>query len=155
MAKRHSALVKQATLEKVAAKMNLAPYIRVSSKDAALSGSMIADVVEALLAAIYLDSNFETAEKCVQYYWKDLLYQEATPPEDAKSSLQEWAQGRGYALPEYRLIERTGPDHRPSFAVEVHLANYTPQRGEGASKQAAEKAAAQAFLTVLKERHEA
>jgi ribonuclease-3 len=65
---------------------------------------------------------------------------------DAKSALQEWAQGRGLALPEYVEIARKGPDHAPLFTSEVRIAGLRPARGEGASKRAAEQAAASALL---------
>jgi ribonuclease-3 len=65
---------------------------------------------------------------------------------DPKSALQEWAQGQGLALPMYIEVERTGPDHAPRFTSEVHIKGRPPARGEGASKRAAEQAAATALL---------
>lgn len=153
LAKRHSALVRQESLEIVADKINLKASIRVSSKDTAITGSMIADVMEALFAAMYLDGGFGPPDQFIRKYWQGLLRQEITPPEDGKSALQEWAQARSFALPEYQIIERSGPDHRPNFVVEVRVKDFPPQRGEGLSKQAAEKMAAQTLLKYLKEHH--
>ena len=65
---------------------------------------------------------------------------------DAKSALQEWAQGKGLALPEYVEVSRKGPDHAPRFTSEVRIDGCAPARGEGASKRAAEQAAARALL---------
>jgi ribonuclease-3 len=65
---------------------------------------------------------------------------------DAKSALQEWAQGQGLALPEYVEVARRGPDHAPRFTAEVRIAGRKPARGEGANKRAAEQAAAAELL---------
>ena len=65
---------------------------------------------------------------------------------DAKSALQEWAQGQGLDLPDYVEIARDGPDHAPRFTSEVRIKSKKPARGEGASKRAAEQAAATALL---------
>jgi ribonuclease-3 len=152
LAKRHSALVKQSTLLRVAEKIELASYIRVASKDTKATDSMIADVLEAIFAAIYLDSDFVSAQKVIQKLWQDLVVENILPPEEGKSALQEWAQARGLKLPDYKIVERTGPDHMPVFQVEVTLSDYPPQRGQGTSKQAAEKEAANALLHYLQEK---
>jgi len=65
---------------------------------------------------------------------------------DAKSALQEWAQGKGLALPEYVEVSRKGPDHAPRFTSEVRIDGCAPARGEGAAKRAAEQSAARALL---------
>jgi len=72
--------------------------------------------------------------------------------QDAKSALQEWAQGRGLALPKYVALERTGPDHAPVFTCEVRIAGEEPQHGTGASKRAAEQAAATIMLAALNDK---
>lgn len=151
LAKRHSALVKQDTLEKVAARIDLKNHIRVSSKDTVVTGSMLSDVIEAILAALYLDGGYSAAERFIKKYWHDYLFQDITPPEDGKSALQEWAQARGLPLPEYKIIEKSGPDHQPTFIVEVCLKDYPCYNGQGTSKQMAEKQAAQALLRHLRD----
>jgi ribonuclease-3 len=65
---------------------------------------------------------------------------------DAKTALQEWAQGRGLALPQYSVVSREGPDHAPLFTAEVRIRSLEPERGEGASKRLAEQAAAARLL---------
>lgn len=153
LAKRHSALVRQETLEKIAHNIHLKDHIRVSSRDTQVSGSMMSDVLEALLGALYLDGGYNVAEKFIITHWRELLHSEVTPPEDGKSALQEWAQARGLSLPVYDIAERSGPDHKPHFVVKATLADYPPQMGEGASKQAAQKVAAKALLQYLKEQN--
>ena len=83
--------------------------------------------------------------------WTPLLEAERIPPQDAKTALQEWAQGRGLALPEYREVRREGPPHEPVFTVEVSVIGQTPARGEGRSKRLAEQAAAARLLAELDE----
>lgn len=152
LAKRHSSLVKQGFLETVAQEIKLEQHIVISDKKP--SASMLADVVESLIAALYLDGGFEVAANFIRSHWLETISQDIKPPEDSKSALQEWAQGRGISLPEYTILERSGPDHRPSFVVQVKLPNYPPQQAPRATKQIAEKLAAQLLLNFLREKHD-
>ncbi len=151
LAKRHSALVKQSVLESVALNIKLSDYMILSDK--APSASMLADAVESLIAALYLDGGFTVAEAFIRVHWMDLITQEISPPEDSKTALQEWAQGQGLPLPQYSILERTGPDHRPSFIVQATLEGYAPQQAPGATKQIAEKLAAQLLLNMVREKN--
>ena len=74
------------------------------------------------------------------------------PPRDAKTSLQEWAQGQGLPLPSYRELDRQGPAHDPVFTMEVRLQDMPGAVGTGRSKRQAEQAAAQALLDSLEPR---
>jgi ribonuclease-3 len=107
----------------------------------------LADAVEALLAAAFLDAGFETARQVALRMWSELLrrpidFTAANP----KTALQEWAQGAGKPLPRYDVVSREGPDHAPRFTVEAVVEGYEPARASGRSRQEAEKAAAQALL---------
>jgi ribonuclease-3 len=82
----------------------------------------------------------------VRRLWENEEVSFGTAAADPKSALQEWAQGQGLALPSYVEVERTGPDHAPSFTSEVRIKGKTPARGKGTSKRAAEQAAALAML---------
>ena len=108
-------------------------------------GDMLAEC-EALLGAIFLEAGYEKAREVIRTHWTGRL--EITPAEaaDAKSALQEWAQGQGLDLPQYVEVARQGPDHAPRFTSEVRIKGTKPARGEGASKRAAEQAAAHALL---------
>ena len=83
---------------------------------------VLADAMEAMLAAVCLDGGLEAARAVFDTAWADEL---ATPPErsltNPKSALQEWAQGLGRPLPTYRIVDRTGSDHAPTFTVEVSV----------------------------------
>ena len=153
LAKRHSTLVKQGALELVATHLNLAAHMHYARRDKtqAPSPSMQADVVEALIAAMYLDGGFSVAENFIKTHWQNLIQTSQAPPEDAKSALQEWAQSRAIALPKYEELQRSGPDHDPVFTIQVTVAGYPPQQAQSHSKQAAQKLAAKAMLDFLRE----
>ena len=83
--------------------------------------SILSDVCEALIGAIYLDSNLENARKFISKYWKKKISKNILPPQDPKSLLQEVAQKKGLNLPKYILKKKKGPAHNPRFEVEVSL----------------------------------
>ena len=82
-------------------------------------------------------------------YWTPLLEADLMPPQDPKTALQEWAQGRGLPLPAYRELRRDGPPHEPLFTGVVSVAGQEPAQGEGRSKRLAERAAADRLLAQL------
>lgn len=117
---------------------------KVGARD---SDTVLGDACEALIGALYIDGGLDTARAFFLAHWKDNFERlDAPQARDPKTQLQEWAQGRGLPLPSYRVISRQGPDHAPSFTVEVAVEGYEPERAEGRSKQEAEKAAAQVML---------
>ena len=83
--------------------------------------SILSDVCEALIGAIYLDSDLENAKKFISKYWKKKISKNILPPQDPKSLLQEVAQKKGLNLPKYILKNKEGPPHNPRFEVEVFL----------------------------------
>lgn len=113
--------------------------------------SLLADAVEALFGAIFVDAGFDRAREVVRRY---LAWAIERPIEartaDAKTALQELAQARRWELPVYRIVEEVGPDHDKLFTVEVDLRGELAGRGEGRTKKAAEQAAAAAALDALK-----
>lgn len=153
LAKRLVALVRRETLADVAARLALAPLIRLSRGEEEAGGrdnpAILADVCESLIGALYRDGGMEPARAFIERYWSALMEGTAEPPKDAKTSLQEWAQGRGFALPSYRQIERSGPDHAPLFTIEVSVDDFPPERGEGPTKRSAEQIAAERLLSRL------
>ena len=154
LARRHAALVRAETLVEIAAAIGLGAYLRLGDSERAHGGSIqpniLADAMEALLGAIYLDAGFERAAACVERLWGDRLdRQGSAPPRDPKTSLQEWAQARRLPLPSYREVEREGPAHAPVFVVDVAIKGHEPARGRGGSKREAERLAAAAFLERL------
>jgi ribonuclease-3 len=153
LAKRLVALVRRETLAEVAAKLSLGPLITLSKGEEEAGGrsnpAILADVCEALIGAIFRDGGLPPARKFIERHWHFLMTSEKTPPKDAKTTLQEWAQGKGFDLPEYTTVARTGPDHAPRFTIEVSVDKFPPERADGASKRIAEQAAAELLLKRL------
>lgn len=153
ISRRHSALVRAETLTRVARAIGLGGHIVLPRGEEGTGlrerDSVLADAMEAVIAAIWLDGGEAAAREFVERHWQPLVAENTTPPKPAKMALQEWAQGRSLPIPAYREIDRTGPDHAPRFTVEVSVTGHSPETGEGSSKRAAEDAAAQALLARL------
>jgi ribonuclease III len=150
LARRKSALVSGETLSIIASRLQLGKYVRLSGAEELSGGrtrhSIAEDILEAIIGAMYLDGGFDAAQYFITAQWRDLVDNMEAAPKDAKTRLQEWAQGRGLPLPDYVEVIKSGPAHSPHFVVEVTVQGYPPQRGEAASKRKAEQEAAQAFL---------
>ncbi|HRO34438.1 MAG TPA: ribonuclease III [Brevundimonas sp.] len=144
-------LVDKAACARVGERLGVGEALRLSPGETKSGGrrkaGLIADAVEALLAAVWLDGGIEAARAVFDRAW---AYELATPAPAAvnnpKSALQEWAQGRGRPLPTYAVTHRTGSDHAPTFTVEVRVDGVEPLTAQGRSRQEAEKAAATALL---------
>lgn len=153
LARRHAALVRREALVEVAERLQLADCLRLSRGEEDAGGrrnpGLLADACEALIAAVHLDGGFPVATEVVERLWAELISRDISPPKDAKTMLQEWAQGRGMPLPVYRETERSGPPHAPVFRVEVSVEGLTPVAAIGPSKRAAERAAAASLLMAV------
>ncbi|MSP68094.1 MAG: ribonuclease III [Alphaproteobacteria bacterium] len=145
LARRLSALVRREALLAVAERIGLAAFLPGEGGAVAAEGR-VADAVEALVAAVYLDGGLAAARRLIETAWEPLIAQHSSPPQDAKTALQEWAQGRGLALPAYQTVAVSGPDHAPTFTVEVLVAGFAPEAASGGTKQVAEQAAAARLL---------
>ncbi|MBM3572422.1 MAG: ribonuclease III, partial [Alphaproteobacteria bacterium] len=146
-------LVRRETLVEVARQIELGRFLILTrGEDEAGTrnhGGVLADALEAAIGALYLDGGLGPARAFIERYWRPLLAATAEPPQDAKTALQEWAQGRGRPLPVYRELGREGPPHAPVFLVEVTVAAEPPVTAEGRSKRMAEQAAADRLLARL------
>lgn len=154
LGKRLAHLVDRRTLAGVARELDLAPALRLSHGEAGSGGranpTILADAVEALIGALFLDAGYEAAERAVHRLWSTRVRAHERPPRDPKTTLQEWAQGRGLPLPEYHVLETSGPPHAPLFRVEVSIPGVPAATGEGSSKREAEQRAAEAMLQTLR-----
>jgi len=108
--------------------------------------NVLGDVCEAVIGAIHLDGGIEPARRFVAANWHDKMLAWPGPHNNAKVTLQEWAQSKGYKLPTYAILTKIGPDHEPRFEVEVKVEALAPARGEGRTRREAETAAAGALL---------
>ena len=141
------ALARQSALVEIARKIDLAPLIRVQpGMDVSQNDSILSDVVESLIAALYLDAGIHAAETFVRRYWSFETGPISHREKDAKSRLQEAAMERGLDLPKYRLVERTGPDHAPQMTYEVQLDGMAPVTATAGNRKAAEQQAATILL---------
>jgi len=153
LARRFAGLTSRDAVARVADAINLMDFARTQAVDAETSArshaSVAADTMEAVLGALYLDGGLDIARTFIQRHWEALIGEDLSPPKDAKTALQEWAQARGLGLPSYNIVTREGPDHAPTFTIRVTVKNYDAHDGCGSSRRAAEQEAAAAMLAVL------
>lgn len=150
-------LVKQETLHRLALDLALPEVIRVGEGEARSGGhkrpSILADALEAIIGAVYLDAGFGVAQSLVQRLFQAVEISPAMQAigKDPKTELQEWLQGRKMSLPVYRVVGTTGAAHRQTFDVECEVIELgLTERGIGGSRRVGEQAAAGAMLQVLK-----
>src|SRR5215207_3888174 len=155
LGRRFGALVAWDTLASVAEALDLGSALVVPPGEgrAGLTSrrNVLADALEALLGALYLDGGLDAARPFLRRIFAPLLEEERRPLAPAKSRLQEWLQGRGFGLPAYRTVSTSGPPHQPVFAVAVIAAGREAE-GIGDTRRAAEQAAAEAWLTEVEGR---
>jgi len=155
MAPRLNALVRKETCAKAALHFGLDQYLLMSSWEEESGGrkkkTILGDVCEALLGALYIDGGLDAARKMYDAFWTPNLEMLAQFHRDAKTALQEWSQQKKRGAPDYVVIDEDGPAHAPAFCVEVRVKGYKPIQGEGKSKRKAQMAAAKAFLIREKE----
>jgi ribonuclease III len=150
LARRHTALVRRDTLAKVAADLGLPACLAMSKGEEEAGGranpATLADACEAVIGALFADGGFDVAARFVRERWQPLMDETLAPPKDAKTALQEWAQGLAKPLPTYRVLGMEGPPHEPIFLISVEVEGMEPMTGRGPSKRVAEQSAAAALL---------
>ncbi|MDF2964985.1 MAG: rnc [Rickettsiaceae bacterium] len=149
LAKLRASLVCKEQISQIAKSLKLAEYIIMTEGEEKSGGRLnennLENAMEAIIGAIYLDSNLEEVKKVISKLWKDVL---ASPVElyaDPKSALQEWVQARKLPIPSYDVVEQTGSSHSPLFKVQIKVDGVSAV-GVGKSKKAAEKEAAKLLL---------
>lgn len=149
-------LVKQDTLFQIASTLGLATALRLGDGEKRSGGhkrpSILADALEAIIGAVYLDAGFDVAAVVVRRLYGDLELntQMSAMGKDPKTELQEWLQGRKMKLPAYRVVATLGEAHKQTFDVECTVTEFAhSERGIGASRRAGEQAAAAAMLQHL------
>lgn len=150
LAPRFNALVRRETLAEVARALDLGSALRLGRSEMIAGGrkrdAALADAMEAVIAAIYLDAGLDAARAVVLRHWGRRVAVAETLARDAKTALQEWAQARRQTPPSYDEIARAGPDHAPVFTIRARLQSGEEASATAGTKRAAEQAAAQALL---------
>jgi ribonuclease III len=150
MSRRLADLVRKETCADVALKWRVGEHLRLGDGEAGSGArrnkAILADVCEAVVGAVFLDSGYAAARRVVELGFGERLLQPTRPLRDAKTALQEWAQGHGHPTPVYREVGRAGPDHAPVFRVAAHVSGLPESIAEGRSKRLAEQNAAESFL---------
>jgi len=155
MAKRLASLVQGKTLAELSERLSLGDYIFFSSAEAAAGGAknehILADVFESLIGALYIDGGYEYCSRLINTHWQDILHTMRRPPQHPKTTVQEWAQGKGLPLPDYEIVLQSGPDHAPVFEVCLKVKGHPPVTVKGRSRAMAEKKAAAEFVKGIPE----
>jgi ribonuclease-3 len=150
-------LVKQETLHHIAVSLGLPELLRLGEGEAKSGGqkrpSILADALEAVLGAVYLDAGFDVASSLVRRLFKTVEINATMQAigKDPKTELQEWLQGRKMSLPIYRIVGTEGAAHKQTFDIECEIIEYRrAERGTGNSRRAGEQAAASSMLAFIK-----
>jgi len=145
------ALVRAEACAKVAEAVELPAYVHLAGPgfdSPRARAAILSDVCEAVIAALYLDGGMAASRAFIGRHWAEMFDDPSLGAEmrDAKTRLQEWAQGRGLPPPAYRETTRSGPAHAPHFVIEASVEGMAPETGEGGSKREAEQDAAAKLL---------
>ena len=153
MAPRFNALVRKEACADVAREFDLGAVLKLGRSEMLSGGrrkeALLADAMEAVISAVYLDGGFEAAKALVLRLWGARVSAVDADARDAKTALQEWAQARKLAPPTYVETGRSGPDHAPIFTIEARLENGAVEAATANSKRQAEQAAAKVLLVRL------
>ena len=153
LAPRYNALVRREACADVARQIDLGAVLKLGRSEMKSGGrrkdALLADAMEAVIAAVYLDGGFGAAQEMVLRLWGDRITNVAEDARDAKTALQEWAQARGEVPPQYVEVARSGPDHQPVFTIEARLSSGPAAQATAKSKRQAEQAAAGELLKMV------
>lgn len=145
MAKMHSAFVCADTCAKIARKLGINQFIKTADKNLMNNKTVLADAMESILGAIFIDSNYEIVKSIILNLWNDVFETYNELDQDPKTRLQEICQAESGTTPIYKVISISGPDHKPEFLIELTALNKTIT-AKGSSKKDAETKASREFL---------
>jgi ribonuclease III len=160
LSRMRAAIVNESQLAAVAQKLNLGQYLLLGKGEALSRGeeksSILADALEAVIAAVYLDGGLKNAFDVIERQFSRVISQvgERLAAEDFKSRLQELVQIRFKTIPQYTVIAESGPDHDKTFEIRLSIGTFLTTHGTGKSKKAAEQVAAQVAFEELQEKVE-
>lgn len=149
----YNALVRKESCADVARQIDLGSVLKLGRSEMKSGGrrklALLADGMEGVIAAVYLDAGYDVARDLVLRLWGPRVKLVEDDAKDAKTALQEWVQARGQTPPEYSIVARTGPDHAPILTIEARLVSGEVECASAATKRQAEQAAARAMLQRL------
>ncbi|MEN3930616.1 ribonuclease III [Microvirga sp. W0021] len=150
LSRRLAELVRKESCAEVAIAWEVGPHLRLGASEMQSGGrkntAILADICESILGAIFIDGGYNAAKAVIEEAFRERVTAPRRPLHDAKTALQEWAQGLGLPTPVYDLVERTGPDHAPQFRIAARVSGRADSIGHGPSKRVAEQNAAQGLL---------
>ena len=150
LSRRLADLVRKETCAEVAVEWGSSHHIHLGEGEALTGGArkaaILSDIAESIIGAVFLDAGYLAAVRVVEKAFRPRMLAPRRPLQDAKTGLQEWAQGRGLNIPAYKEVSRSGPAHAPHFHMSVTIEGFASASADGTSKRAAEQAAAEAFL---------
>lgn len=153
IAPRFNALVRRETCADVAREIDLGTVLKLGRSEMKSGGrrkdALLADAIEAVIAAVYRDGGIEAARAVILHHWASRIETVKADARDPKTALQEWAQARGMEPPAYVETARSGPDHAPLFTIEAQLSTGQTASASAGNKRQAEQAAARALLAAL------
>ncbi|MCX7337781.1 MAG: ribonuclease III [Alphaproteobacteria bacterium] len=151
LAKRQAVLVSRDVCNRIAEIIDLRTHLLYTqAENFSINSAILANAMEALLGAIYLDRGLRPCQDFIIRLWQSLDLDNARPPRDAKTELQEWAQSKNRGVPIYKVLDCSGPDHSPIFRIAACVDKMPESIGSGASKRQAEQQAALNLLTLIK-----
>ena len=154
LAKRRASVINGKVLCEIANVIGINSFLIISEGEENSGGRNnsrnLENTIEAIIGALYLDGGIEVCRNFIVKYWSELIDANHLPPVDDKTYLQEWSQNKGYGLPEYKVLDKTGPAHKPSFLVEVKVGDLQKCTGVASSKKEAEKEAAQSMINYIR-----
>ena len=150
--KKLASLVNKKMCLKISKELNLEKFIKTGSsknKNFKIEDKIASDACEALIGAIFLDQGLKQAENFIYNYWKKNLHESIKTMIDSKTKLQEYSLKKFKILPIYKLVNNSGPKHRPVFKVNVRIKSSKSVDGTGLSKKDAEQDAATNLINIL------
>ena len=151
LAKRFVALTCGKTLAKIAKSWDLDSFTDKSAKSIRHNKSILSDVCESIIGALYLDQGIDAAKKLIYPIWEPMMLSYEHAPQDSKSALQEYAQKSFNVLPLYTIMEQHGQAHTPEFTVKVEVGPYVKVAKGGSIKKAEQEAA---YLVLQEIKHD-
>lgn len=150
---RHMKLVCKDTVSKVGLELGINEFILAENEYLTRNANVLCDVMEAIIGAIFIDSNIQNAIDFIDRNWEHFINHESKPQRDNKTCLQEFSHKLKGGNPVYRLLSKKGSEHEPVFTIEVCIEGETPVQGAGHNKKIAEQAAAGILLKQLQEKY--